>query len=596
MSMSNGVTGGVFVTLADLQASKPREGTIVSINGIEYTVNTTNFGEGIAVDSLFANPVEMLVTSLLNSTIAVQASDIRNVTGFSTVGVGGAEWKATGNIITASQTPALTGNATCSDANGNEFELIHNGVMTVLQLGALSDGSDNSVVFQAALNAVGSGGAVIVPSIGRYTIDLDITVPIGTSLKGTQVNNGGDNFFGQDWFDQIGGMILLNSSSSITVKASGTLENLSIFRKGISVVPLENNSSFAGTAIVLGGDAVLQNYDTCVKNCLICGFDKSIDGLKCSNALIEKVMIDCNNGILADTGGNPVIIKDCLGWPFLTVAYSPFVSTQLIRPGYFIKLQNNVDASKISKCTAFDYNKGVILDSANGVEICQSGFDAPDDVSAIGLEIVNATGITQVTNCQFVANAKGIVFNPIGNTDVLLLTNTYFTANLTNDIEHIKGTLIATGGAQFGSDVTNTIEVVDSGAVLIIDDANCTKTSGAFVQNVGSTPFITIGSNVKVASGCAFYSGASVAVSVASAGTVDLRQGAVIEVTGTSNIFGLIGGWPGRVVTLSFTASLVLTTSAGMNLSGNFSATSNDTLTVHFTSASQCFEISRSVN
>jgi len=61
MAMSNGVTGGNFTTLADLQASKPRAGTIVSItiDGVYtvYSVGVQDLGGGISVNGLFANPV-----------------------------------------------------------------------------------------------------------------------------------------------------------------------------------------------------------------------------------------------------------------------------------------------------------------------------------------------------------------------------------------------------------------------------------------------------------------------------------------------------------------------------------------------------------
>ena len=125
MAMSNGVTGGVFATLEDLQASKPRVDTQVSLKGIDYTIDTTDFGNGIAVNSLFANPVIGTTTALINSTYQVQAGDVRETSGFNSPGDGGgAQWRATGNTIAASQTPTQTGSATCSDANGNEYELL----------------------------------------------------------------------------------------------------------------------------------------------------------------------------------------------------------------------------------------------------------------------------------------------------------------------------------------------------------------------------------------------------------------------------------------------------------------------------------------
>ena len=61
MAMSNGVTGGNFTTLADLQASKPRAGTVVTItnNGLRdvYSIDSLDGGGGISVNGLFANKV-----------------------------------------------------------------------------------------------------------------------------------------------------------------------------------------------------------------------------------------------------------------------------------------------------------------------------------------------------------------------------------------------------------------------------------------------------------------------------------------------------------------------------------------------------------
>lgn len=59
MTMSNGVTGGVFATLADLQASKARVDTIVQLtNGAKYSVDVADGGAGLGVNGLFANPIK----------------------------------------------------------------------------------------------------------------------------------------------------------------------------------------------------------------------------------------------------------------------------------------------------------------------------------------------------------------------------------------------------------------------------------------------------------------------------------------------------------------------------------------------------------
>ena len=48
MAMSNGVTGGNFATLADLQASKPRINTVLQlVSGEKYKVSATDTGSGL---------------------------------------------------------------------------------------------------------------------------------------------------------------------------------------------------------------------------------------------------------------------------------------------------------------------------------------------------------------------------------------------------------------------------------------------------------------------------------------------------------------------------------------------------------------------
>lgn len=164
--MNNGVTSGNFATLANLQASKPNVNTKLSLNGFDYTIDAVNFGEGLVVNSLFANPVVGTATSLINSTLPVNTDDVRNVNGFTTNGDGGgAQWKATGNTITASQTPALTGNATLSDANGNEYELVIDSRIDVTSLGA-GAGGDDALIVQIAINT--NKFVIMPPTIAAY--------------------------------------------------------------------------------------------------------------------------------------------------------------------------------------------------------------------------------------------------------------------------------------------------------------------------------------------------------------------------------------------------------------------------------------------
>jgi len=79
MSMSNGVTGGVFATLSGLQASKPRINTQLSLNGTLYTVNATNYGSAIPVNGFFANPVTKQVIDISNIQSSIDTAGSNSV-------------------------------------------------------------------------------------------------------------------------------------------------------------------------------------------------------------------------------------------------------------------------------------------------------------------------------------------------------------------------------------------------------------------------------------------------------------------------------------------------------------------------------------
>ena len=121
-----------------------------------------------AIDGVFAT-----TTDLINYAGTWNTNDIVVTDGFLSVGDGGgAKWKLTGNTIAASQTPALTGNATLSDANGNEFELVENGAfINVLVLGAFGDGlTDNLAVFNAVWSScISSSKSMLIPG-GSYLL------------------------------------------------------------------------------------------------------------------------------------------------------------------------------------------------------------------------------------------------------------------------------------------------------------------------------------------------------------------------------------------------------------------------------------------
>lgn len=180
----------------------------------------------------------------------IEAGRIIETNGFYTIGDGGAgSWVSTGNIITASQTPALTGTPTLSDANGNEFELVLDKVgLNVLKLGAKWDGStDDTAVVQAALNSdakvilLPRGSGVI--SASGLSMKSDQSV-IGVSRDATRITvepNSTTILFN---VTLAGGSYKQCRLRDFAVSAIGSTHGLSIVKTPLSTTGFTNKHSF----------------------------------------------------------------------------------------------------------------------------------------------------------------------------------------------------------------------------------------------------------------------------------------------------------------------------------------------------------------
>lgn len=123
---------------------------------------------------------------------AVGEGTIVETLGYSTIGDGGgAQWKRTGNLLTASKSPAQLGDARLSDKGSNEWALVHSGTINVLKLGAdNTTTTDSYYVFLAAITALSSGGKVYAPS-GEYRLGQPLIIDTdGITIYG---DGGGSN-------------------------------------------------------------------------------------------------------------------------------------------------------------------------------------------------------------------------------------------------------------------------------------------------------------------------------------------------------------------------------------------------------------------
>lgn len=205
MAMSNGVTGGNFATLADLQASKPRINTVLQlVSGEKYKVTATDTGSGLllangnyaiktsnpltdaekeAIQNITVSQIK-ITNDLASNTETFQAGFTIETLGFySSNDGGGGKWFLTGGTGTASRLPYQTQDCTIFDANGNEWKLLHLGTVTPLQLGCTDDGVYSEVnreAMQAAFicdakNINIAGGSVYACTITQNTENIAIS-------------------------------------------------------------------------------------------------------------------------------------------------------------------------------------------------------------------------------------------------------------------------------------------------------------------------------------------------------------------------------------------------------------------------------------
>lgn len=468
---------------------------------------------------------------------------------------------------------------------------------------------DSTTAFQHALNAAAQGGwfsasggaTVTIPSGAILYIASNLTIPANVTVKGPQSFVGAmtSNSMSAP-YQTMGGQISLASTATITMDAGSCLDGLLIVQHGLTF-PQTNPNNYSGTAITYNGD------DCTVKNCMILAFNQGITSSGFQRPKCFDCLMDNKNGI-SFTGSEDIThIERVHMWNFGTF-YPAVPAADLQRSGTGIAIVADGSGAKVIDCFTYGYNTGF---ATNGIgDVANTFLNCWADNTAsgygTGYAITGGATDTKLTACMASGCVQGYLFS-LNSGLKATMTDCNSWGNGTHGILSATGNagdIIIRGG--YLRNNPNAITYANTGGVgiLDVDEVSFDSTdSTPFSISVASTT-VYIGKNNDFGN---FTAGTGListptnvqCATVASASSVNLPYtGDTFNVSGTTAMGTVNGGWAGREVTLIFAGILTFGSSTGaysaVRLSGgsNFITAANSSLTIRHNGV-QWYEIGR---
>ena len=472
-----------------------------------------------------------------------------------------------------------------------------NGIVSVLQFGAVGDGVTNDrAAIQAAIDSLGTaGGTVCIPNGMKCLIDLNgLVVKPNVSLVGPHEFVGSPNDNSSAPYNDVGGTIILDAGTagvSIYLNGGASVSGLLIYRKGM-VFPVQNASAFTGTAIIATDD------DVAVSHSMILGFNKAFlsDGFQ--RARIEYLYQDNINGIEISNCLDIAYISNCHAWPFASIAYG--AGSTIIRSGTAYKFSNTNDWGKVTNCFSYGYFRGIVLSNVNSMTLLSCSFDnvPGGHPNSIGISVEGTCLDTRIIGCQAAAQAIAGVF--IDTAGWVSIESFNCWGGGTHGILIYQGNAVIKGSGL--RDLSYGVSVTSANVELIFDANYCYDISQKIIQSSVANSRIVYGTNnVSLSTYVNPISQITCGTASVSGSSANLPQyGSVFFVNGTTNFNLLKYGWAGRVVTLIFTNVLTVQATVSPTPSsdemvldgGNFTTADGNTLTLIHT-GTNWFETSR---
>jgi hypothetical protein len=273
-------------------------------------------------------------------------------------------------------------------------------------------GTDDTAAFQRAIDYVksrdsgaGIGGGIVHFGRKRYLIDGALTIYPNVTLRGPIEMPGlvlGVGTTGVS-YDNLAGVLYVNSSQTITMQWSAGLQNCYVVRKGLVTPFADNAACTAGIAAFAG---------TAITNLLILGFAQAVSiGSAASRARCDYVAFDCTAGILVDGSADVAHFNHCHGWPYLTTTVSGVSDTNLTRTGTAYEFRDTEDWGVLNHCFSFGYAVGFDLNGAGIGRALGCGADYPGAISSTSIGFrVRGTDPRQASFALCVAGGQGTAY------------------------------------------------------------------------------------------------------------------------------------------------------------------------------------------
>lgn len=437
-----------------------------------------------------------------------------------------------------------------------------------------ADGTSVTTALQLALNvfAAAGGGRCLVPASKQYRVG-DVTIPTGVTLAGsiTALDATTDNL---NWsFSTMGSTLLIESGKTISVSTGAALTGCIVRPFGMDITAQTSSAAWAGNGVTCIG------HGATVANNIILGFNRGIYSVNWSRLRIEWNVIDANSGIdiVGTFDSTRILNNHC--WPYLThkafwtsgVDWPSRDKTKLYRTGQGLYLSNGSDDTHVDGNLFYGHLVGIRAFSANGLNLGRNWVDHPFGMNRSGnIGLLLEGGVDNASvQTTFVWGAKVGV--------QIALTDATSSAQL--DLVHCEvidtdAVIISGGDVAFGR-----LEAQSCGgrAVNILDPASRVTLDRWAFKSIAATEPIALpagattetlalgdGTTDDAAGTPLIGNNPRSLVSIASASAINLpASGDVFNITGSTTIVTIYGGWGGRRVLLRFAAACQVAVSGG---------------------------------